>query len=535
MPDDFEEQTPQTFDIGRYVGIVRRRHALFLILLLLGWAAVWGGSWALPARYKSSTMILVQEPTMPRNYVEPNVSDDLQDRLQSISQQILSRTRLLLIINKFHLYEDNHHVANPDAQVAQMRKDIGDIELVRDPQEQITAFRVSYSAPNPRLAQEVTGELTDLFINENLEVQQRESENTTAFMQQQLASARQNLADQNAKVQAFQAAHEGELPTQETSNLQILSGLQTQLQSEQDGLNSARQQRAYLQSLVDQYRAIQEPTQTASGAPTPLAALDQRLATLQSSLTGLLTRYTNEYPEVQQVRAEIAKTEKAREQMLASLKANAESKQNDTQSGTQAPISPEANPALLQLEGQLHSANVDIASHQGEIVDLQAKIAQYQARLNTEPAVEQQLTDLSRGYEQSQTNYNQLLQKESDSQMATSMEQMQEGERFTMLDPPSLPLRPDFPNHLKLCGAGFGVGAALGIVIVGLLEFMDDRLHTEKEIKDLLPGVVISEIPEILSPRDASRNRRRAFLGWAMAAVVFVTILAGTAFSYLHA
>jgi len=533
MPDEFEEQTSQTFDIGRYLGVIRRRHVVFLTMLILGWAMVWGGSWVLPARYKSGTLILVQEPTMPKDYVLPNVSDSLQDRLQSITQQILSRTRLLLIINKFHLYEDKHHVPNPDVQVAQMRKDI-DIDLVQNPQDVITAFRISYSAPDPHVAQKVTGELTDLFINENLQVQQRESEDTTQFMQEQLASARQSLADQDEKVRAFQSAHEGELPTQQASNLQILSGLQSQLQTEQDGLNSGRQQRAYLQSLVEQYRAIQGPTQTVTGAPTPLAALDQRIATLQANLTDLMSRYTSEYPGVQQVKAEIARTEKARADLLATLKANAD-KPHDSQGGTQALVSPEANPALLQLQGQLHAEEVDIASRERTIADLQARIAEYQGRLNAEPAVEQQLADLTRGYEQSQANYNQILQKESNSQMATSMEQMQEGERFTMLDPPSLPLKPDFPNHLKMCGAGFGVGAALGILVVGLLEFMDDRLHTEKEIKDLLSAAVISEIPEVLSPRDASRNKRRAFLGWAMAAVVFVTILAGTAFSYLHA
>jgi len=533
MPDEFEEQTSQAFDIGRYVGIIRRRHVVFLTMVILGWAAIWGGSWALPARYKSATLILVQEPTMPKNYVVPNVSDDLQDRLQSITQQILSRTRLLLIINKFHLYRDKHHVLTPDEQVASMRKDI-DIELVRDPQGVITAFRIYYSAPDPHVAQNVTEELTDLFINENLQVQQRESENTTDFMQEQLASARQSLADQDAKVRAFQSAHEGELPTQQASNLQILSGLQSQLSSEQDGLSSARQQRAYLQSLVDQSRALQEPTQTTAGAPTPLAALDQQAATLQSRLTDLLTRYTNEYPEVQQVKAEIARTEKAREQQLANLKATADKPQG-SQGSTQPFVSPEMNPALMQLESQLHAAEVDVTSRQRAIADLQTRIAEYQGRLNAEPAVEQQLADLTRGYEQSQTNYNQILQKESDSQMATSMEQMQEGERFTMLDPPSLPQKPDFPDHLKMCGVGFAAGAALGILVVGLLEFMDDRLHTEKEIKDLLSAAVISEIPEVLSPRDASRNKRRAFLGWAMAAVVFITILAGTAFSYLHA
>src|SRR5271169_1990027 len=109
MEEKYEEQSPEGLDVQHYLQVVRRRHIHFLIPLFLGWLVVWGASWVLPVRYKSSTLILVEQPTMPKNYVEPNVSDDLQQRLQSITQQILSRTRLLLIIDKLHLYSDSHH------------------------------------------------------------------------------------------------------------------------------------------------------------------------------------------------------------------------------------------------------------------------------------------------------------------------------------------------------------------------------------------------------------------------------------------
>jgi polysaccharide biosynthesis transport protein len=118
--------------------------------------------------------------------------------------------------------------------------------------------------------------------------------------------------------------------------------------------------------------------------------------------------------------------------------------------------------------------------------------------------------------------------------MATSMEQMQQGERFTMLDPPSLPLKPDFPDRLKFCGLGLGVGLALGLIVAGALEFMDDRLHSEEQIKSLLPAAILCEIPTISSPSDELNRTRRAVLGWATAALVIVTILAGSAFSYLR-
>jgi hypothetical protein len=154
--------------------------------------------------------------------------------------------------------------------------------------------------------------------------------------------------------------------------------------------------------------------------------------------------------------------------------------------------------------------------------------------LNNEPARAQELADLTRGYEQSKANYDDLLKKKNESAMATNMERMQQGERFTMLDPPSLPTRPTSPNRLKLCGIGLGVGLALGLVVVIGFELMDDRMHNEKEIKALLPTAIISEIPEIVTPSDEQISKRRIVYGWAVATLVFVTILAGSAFTYLR-
>ena len=255
MVDDLEEKS-EGFDLQRYLGVVRRRHLHFLAPLFLGWAIVWGASWVLPPRYLSTTLILVEQPTMPKDYVTPNVNDDLQQRMQSITQQILSRTRLLRIIDQFNLYARPHSQRSPDQKVEIMRKDIG-IELVRDARNQITAFNVSYSSRDPRVAQEVTSELTNLFINENLEVRQQQSEDTTQFLEGQLETARKTLADQEEKIREFKGQHVGELPAQVGSNLQILAGLQSQLQTEEDALNTAKQQRVYLETLVNQYRSLQ--------------------------------------------------------------------------------------------------------------------------------------------------------------------------------------------------------------------------------------------------------------------------------------
>jgi polysaccharide biosynthesis transport protein len=523
MTELIEEQEPTQPDFERYLDVVRRRHMYFLVPVFLGWLLVWGSSWILPTSYKSSTLILVEQPTMPQSYVAPNVNENLQDRLQSIKQQILSRTRLLMIIDKLNLYSDaKNGPKSPDDKVEALRKDIS-VDLVKDTRNQeINAFRISFSAHDPRMAQKVTKELTQLFIDENLRVREEQSQGTTHFIEKQLADAGVVLAAQEAKVKQFESAHEGALPSQQASNLQILSGLQGQLQNQQDSLNTAKQQRVYFQTLIEQYKNLHASGRSIDGTPTGVAALDQQLNNLQTQLTDLSSRYTDSYPDVQKLKAQIAKTERQKEELLAAPRTS--SKQgNETESTP-----------MLQLQSQVQANQLEIASRERAIVSLEARINEYQGRLNSAPAAEQQLLELNRGYDQSKANYDDLLKKKNNSVMATSMEQMQQGERFTMLDPPSLPIKPDFPNRMKFCGLGITAGLGLGCLVVFLFEFFDDRMHGEKELKELLPINVMAEIPEIESPADKAKQKRRLVQGWAMVAIVVLVIAAGSTFSFIR-
>jgi polysaccharide chain length determinant protein (PEP-CTERM system associated) len=534
MVEEFEEQGSGGFDLRHYLDVARRRHLHFLIPLFVGWLAVWATSWVLPARYKSGTLILVEQPTMPKDYVIPNVSDDLQERLQSITQQILSRTRLLHIIDQLNLYGGNGKQFSPDEKVESMRKDI-EIELVRDTSNRVTAFNVYYSAHDPYVAQQVISELTSLFISENLEVRQQMSEDTTKFLEDQLEAARKNLSEQEEKIREFKGQHVGELPTQTGSNLQILSGLQSQLQSEQDALNAARQQRVYLETLINQYRTLQGPANTPEGAPLGLPALGEELERLKSQLADLSSHYTDKHPDVRKLKEQIAKTEKLRDQLLADLKTKGNASQTDGSAGAapvltdQGQVSP-----VAQLQSQLQANQIEVANRENTIATLKEKVNDYQNRLNQEPVREQQLADLTRGYDQSKANYDELLKKKNQSEMATSMELLQQGERFRIIDPPSLPLKPDFPNRLKFCSIGLAVGLALGVVVAGAFEMRDDRVYDEKELKELLPVRVLCEIPVIATASDERNSKARARLGWATTVLIFACILAGSAISYLR-
>jgi polysaccharide chain length determinant protein (PEP-CTERM system associated) len=528
MVDLVEEQNSEQPNVEKYLDIMRRRYLHLLIPFFLTWLVVWGSSWVLQPLYKSSTQILVEQPTMPSNYVAPNVNEDLQNRLQSITQQILSRTRLLVIIDKLHLYGDSQSSSAEDERVGRMRKEIS-IDLVKDSRDnEITAFRISYSAPDPRIAQQVTTELTNLFINENNKFRQEESQGTTKFIEDQLEAARVELAQQEAKVKAFEGGHEGILPSQATSNLTILGGLQTQLQNEQDSLNQSKQQRVYLQALIDQNRAPHGSLK-ADGTPTGLVEVDQQLAKLRGELVDLSSRYTDEYPDVIKLKEQIAKTEKVRKELIAAPK-----KPVDEATASREIDGLETNAPLVQLQGQLKANQLEISNREHRIDELQERINEYQARLNAAPATEQQFAEVTRGYDQSKSIYDDLLKKKNASEMATSMEQLQEGEHFTMLDPPSLPAKPYFPNRLKFCGIGLGLGLVVGAIVVVGFEFADDRLYSETDLKALLPVAILSEIPEVVHPSDVARSRRRTVLSWAMTVVVVLVILAGTTISLLE-
>ena len=533
MPAPIQQQAPEALGIQHYLETIRRRHLYFLIPMFLAWLAVWGASWIIPAKYKSGTLILVEQPTMPKDYVLPNIADNLQERLQSISEQILSRSRLLHIVDELHLYANERPRKSPDDIVDQMRKDIA-IELVRSDDRHINAFNVFYTAHDPHVAQQVTSELTNLFINENLEARQQESEGNTRFLEEHLDTVRQTLEAQEEKIRQYKAEHVGELPTQLGSNLQILTGLQSQLQQESDALNMSRQQRVYLETMLNQYRAIAGPAKSTPGDGTDLVSVNERLAKLKSELRDMSATYGAEYPEIRRVKDEIAKAQ-AEHDTLVNTKAK------DTKTPADATASAPLSEATMakdasmvpQLQSQLQANQSEIKNREASIAALTAKIADYQSRLNQEPIREQQLADLTRGYDQTKLSYDDLLKKKNDSAMATSMELLQEGEHFRIIDPPSLPLKPSFPDRLKFCGIGLLAGLALGAGVVWAVEMIDDRVYSELEIRKLLPVSVLSELPVIGDAANEKDGKRRQWIGWVTAGLVVATILAGSAVSYL--
>ena len=306
--------------LDEYWAIARRRRWYVLLPVFACWAIAWAGSWLVPSTFQSEALILIEQQKVPEQYVVPNVTVSLQDRLQSMTQQILSRTRLQSTINRFHLYETHRRpeFLQTEDPVEQMRKDIK-IDLVESPGRpgQLTSFKIRYSAGTPQLAQQVNSELTSLFIDENLRSQQQLSESTTAFLQSQLADARAKLEEQEAKVRAFKASHFGNLPSQVETNVQILNGLQAQLQNIQRALDAANQQKLYLESLQQEYQAIQASLSKVDSTGTSPDTFDKDLSDLRHQLQEARLRYTEDYPDVVQLKDKISQMEKLKQKIDA--------------------------------------------------------------------------------------------------------------------------------------------------------------------------------------------------------------------------
>jgi protein tyrosine kinase modulator len=529
--DEELQESNELPDFTEIKGIVRRRRWQFLIPFVCGWALVWGASWLIPSTYRSGTLILVEQPSVPEKYVESNIDNDIQRQLDSITQQILSRTRLLRIVDSLGLYAKERKHKSPDDLVEMMRKDI-EIELTHSDDKKLSAFNIYYANRDPKMAQAATAELANLFITENLEQRQKRSENTTNFLEDQLDQARAKLAAQEAKLRVFKDQHLGELPTQTQSNLQILTGLQNQVQGNQDSLNRAKQQNTYLESLINQYRAMNSGSSL--GEPTGaagLAAIDKELDVLKAQLADLSSHYTDKHPDVRKTKEQIARTEKMRDRIVAEMN-------NPVVNASPAPPpaasrDPKTAP-VLEMESQLKANQLEIANRETEIKEEQSKINQYQARLNMAPVMEQQYADITRDYDQSKADYESLLAKKNQSEMSTDLEKTQQGEHFRMLDPPNLPVRPYKPNRLMLCAAGLAAGLFLGGVLAFAQEKLSGKIYSEREIKKLVPFDVIAEIPPIETLAEESSNRRAAWLAAAAAMVIAGFILIGSAVTYLY-
>jgi succinoglycan biosynthesis transport protein ExoP len=537
MPDNPNEQVPSGWE--EYFAIVMRRRWWILLPLFLAWLAVWAVGLILPTTYQSEALISAEQQKVSDQYVMENVNMNLQNRLQSTTQQVLSRASLQAIIKRFKLYSAPPRMSGffrPKDPIDQMRNDIK-IELVGSPgyRGEFVTFKIHYTADTPELAQQVNNELTSLFINENVRAERQLSENTTAFLENELVDARAKMEEQEAEVSVFRAKHVGNLPSQLQSNVQILAGLQAQLVSTQHALDASTQQKIYLESLLQQYQSAQASL-GGDSAVISTRALDKELQDLRLRVQDLLTRYTDDHPDIVALQDKIAKTEALRKQAEAEIASNQQTGKPTTAIDFSAAegVQRGAPTAIMQLQSQLKANHMEIQNEQQHAKDLESQTAAYQARLNMTPETEQELAVISRGYDEAKFNYNSLLQKQTQSQLATSLGQQQQGQQFRIIDPPKLPNKPSAPNRFLISVVGLALGIVLGLSVATFLELTDVRFRQEKDLEGLVPARLLVGIPRLSTPKEDRSRLMARWMECGAVAVIALFMFVGNLYTYYN-
>ena len=504
--------------------MVWRRRWLLVLPLVVGSVGTMLWSRTLPDRYQSDAVVLIVPPRVPTNYVRPTITRSLQDRLEGMRQEIMSRTRLERIILEFDLYPEMRRKALMDTVVARMRDDIGlNVAQARTRRSDPNSFTVSFESENPKIAQQVADRLAALFVQTNIESRTVQAGATNQFLQSQLDEARRKLQEQEAKVENFRRANLGRLPSEVETNLHIVSSAQEQAQA----LNTAIIQDGERQMTIERTIADELALPTIPAVATTREGRDmgprtaaQELAEARSGLTALEMKLKPEHPDIRSLKKRIRDLE---------AKAAAEALQLPVSDGTPSTALTAADLAkqkrIASLRAELESIDRRIAANREQIAQLQRKAADYQARVQAAPMLETELTQLTRDYATLQATYSSLLVKSQDATLSANMEESEVGEQFKIIDTARLPQAPTSPDRFTLNVAGAAVGLFLGLVCAALLEYRDRSLRTEEDVVLTLSLPVLALVPTMVTRAERQhRKRRRLLLASSGAAFALVCL-----------
>jgi polysaccharide biosynthesis transport protein len=479
---------------------------------ILTFAAVCAGATAaalsLPNLYRATATVLVERQQVSEAFVRPSVTAELETRIQTIHQQVMSRARLTDVILRLGLYRDLRGIVPIDALVERMRREI---QLTLKGVEQLSgrsgtiAFTLSYTGRDPRTVAEVTNTLAAFYVEENTKSRERQATQTAEFLKAQLADIKRELDHQEQRTSEFKLRHAGDLQQVEV-NLTALDRLNTQLRVNSEAQIRAMERRERLERQVAGTEPDALATPQAETPATQLLKLKQELAELRR-------RFSDQYPEVIRVKAEIAALEK----------------DDDAQIGTGGSTTAvPSSPAMRLAKQSLDGVDGELKSLKEEDASLRRLIAGYEARIENAPRRQQELLQLSRDYDAVNERYQTLLKRSEEAQLSENLEQGQHTEQFLILDPAIPPAQPAAPNRLWLLAMGFLGSLALGFAAIVAAEKLDTTFHTADDLQAFANVPLLARISLIPTAAGARRQRLR-FALMALAVVVgLVLIVAGS-------
>jgi polysaccharide chain length determinant protein (PEP-CTERM system associated) len=482
------------------IAIVRRRFLLIFLFALIGGAFGYVLTRVLPKRYTSKTLVLVQQPETVS--VASPLTDNSNQRLAAMQQQILSRSHLEPVIRDLKLYDkDIDRVAMEDL-VDRMRKaiEVSPVAPMAETRAQnLPGFTISVVFSNPNLAQQICAKITSMFLSENQEISQSAVKENTEFLSKEVQEAKSKLDEQDAKLAEFQRKYLGSLPEQGQMNLNMLTGLTSQLEAATQALNRAQQDKSFSDSVLAQQMAAWQASQAGQNPET----FEQQLTAMQAQLLALQSKYTADHPDVIKAKNDIA--------TLTQKMAEAE-QQRKSAAPDKSPKSISEPTQILQLRAQIHQYDQVIKERTHQQEEIQKQINMYQARVQASPAVEQEYKLLTRDHQVVLDSYNEMVKKRDQSEVGQRLVESQKDEHFLILDPANLPDTPSFPKLPLFAGGGLGAGLALGLGIALLLEVQDTSLRSERDVEAVLRLPVLAMIP-IITENPGKARARTSILG----------------------
>ena len=469
---------------------VIRRHKWWVYLMTVGLTlCAFVAIALLPNRYKATTTVEVDPQKVPEQFVSELVRVSPLDRLQTISQEVLSETRLQRTIDRWDLYPQVRRKATREAVIEQMRSDIA-IE-VKQSGGGLAIFSITYQGKDPAMVANVANQLASDFIEWNLKSREQHAVGTTEFLNTQLQEAKEVLEEQETKLRQYKMSHLGELPQQQEAILHTLSSLQAELQANAGNLNRLDEERLFLTQLP-------ESVSMSGGNPQPVserARLEMEKSQLEARLSELHRRYTDEFPEVKEL---VRRLNRVNEN-LAAFPAD-----KPSETSTSRSTRPTTTGLRLEVIGR------DIQRLGEEQKRIRGQIANYQAKIEAIPRREQELKDITRDYDISKARYDSLLSKNYSADMSNDLDSQQKGQRFIILDPARVPETPFKPNRFKLMAVSFFMSFFCSVAVVIVKDYLDPRVKTEREIRVAYPEPIpmLAAVPHIQSATEHRRHLR---------------------------
>ena len=555
----------QAKTLADYLGALRRRWklagAVGAGVLVLGIVV----AFALPSVYRSRAIILIETQEVPAALVQTTVTTYAAQQIEVISQRVMTTANLSKIIEKFDMYQDERRQM-PMWAVAQLmgqgvRRDLITSEVVDPrkglPQQLVVAFSIAFEHGDPELAQKVANEMTTLYLDENVRARTEQTAETTAFLSDEVARLEAEIGEMEKQLAVFKEENKDTLPELSMMNMRMVDRIDDQLLDITRQLNSIEEQRIFIDAQLAQLEPT-APMMLPSGQA--VVSPEDQLKALQTQLVMLEGRYSDSHPDVIKTRRDIeairerygfmadltetnASLTKARSELAMAqeryspdhpdvLRLKREVERLETQAsqldrGYMDNIEVD-NPAWVQLNAQREALAADELALEKKQAELEQKLVDYEARITQAPQVERELSSLMRRLNSASNQYWVIRDKMMEAELGQSLEQGLKGERFSLIEPAAVPIRPAKPNRPAILALTLILSLVAAFLAVQLAEALDTSLRGARALMQVQGSPPIAEIPMIRTIADIEHGRRlrqRAMIGVSAALVVAVVVV----------